>query len=120
MNLDFDEEATKLYARINIDRSASRTTVFYSDTDAIYKHKKSGGTIYVGNKNAASNLSYLRSLGITKVVNCTHGESKIPDFHAGITPQAYYLPIESPSALQRQIVSIVHYLIQANHITRLL
>ena len=83
--LDFDDEARRLYARINLDRFATNKTAFYSDTDAIYRHPTSGGTIYVGNKNAAENLPYLKSLGIKRVVNCTHGFSKIPDFHPGIT-----------------------------------
>jgi hypothetical protein len=26
---------------------------------------------------------YFRSHGITRIVNCTHGESKIPDYHSG-------------------------------------
>lgn len=41
------------------------------------------GTIYVGNQTAAENLSLLRAHGIKRVVNCTFGESKIPNYHAG-------------------------------------
>ena len=51
--------------------------------DSIYRHPTGNGIIYVGNQTAAENFTLLRSHGITHVVNCTHGESKIPNYHEG-------------------------------------
>lgn len=81
-NLDFDEEARKLWERLNLD-PASRTGGQWNPTDPIFRHPTGGGTIYVGNQTAAENLPFLQSLGITRVVNCTTGASRIPNFHEG-------------------------------------
>ena len=95
--LDFDAEARALWARLNLD-PATRTTGHWNALDSIYRHPVGGGIIFVGNQTAAENFSVLRlveipkylthylnlpfrSHGITRVVNCTHGESKIPDYH---------------------------------------
>lgn len=77
--LDFDEEARKLWEKLNLDPN-SLNRGLWNHVDPIYKHP-SGGTIYVGNQTAAENLSFLKSLNITHVVNCTYGHSKIPNFH---------------------------------------
>ena len=81
-NLDFDEEARKLWERLNLDPE-SRTGGQWNPTDPIFRHPTGGGTIYVGNQTAAENLPFLQSLGITRVVNCTTGASRIPNFHEG-------------------------------------
>ena len=81
-NLDFDEEARKLWERLNLDPE-SRTGGQWNPTDPIWRHPTGGGTIYVGNQTAAENLPFLQSLGITRVVNCTTGASRIPNFHEG-------------------------------------
>ena len=81
-NLDFDEEARKLWTKLNLDPE-SRTGGQWNPTDPIYRHPTGGGTIYVGNQTAAENFAYLQSLGITRVVNCTSGASRIPNFHEG-------------------------------------
>jgi hypothetical protein len=78
--IDFDAEARALWERLNLD-SKSRTTGQWNALDAIFKHPTGGGIIYVGNQTAAESYTILRSRGITRVVNCTHGESKIPDYH---------------------------------------
>jgi len=80
--LDFDEEAKLLYERLNLDPH-SRKSGRWNSVDSIWRHPTGGGIIFVGNQTAAENLSLLTSHGITHIVNCTHGDSKIPNFHAG-------------------------------------
>jgi protein tyrosine phosphatase len=80
--LDFDEEARALWERLNLDPN-SRKFGQWNPIDSIWRHPVGGGTIYVGNQTAAENLNLLRTHGITHVVNCTHGDSKIPNFHVG-------------------------------------
>jgi len=89
--LDFDEEARKLWARLNIDEPQHQGRM-WNPLDPIFKHKSGGGTIYVGNQTAAENLTMLQAHGITHVVNCTHGFSKIPNFHPTVL-QYYTFPI---------------------------
>ena len=81
--LDFDEEGRALWARLNLDGAAGRARGHWNALDSLYRHPVSGGTLFVGNQSAAQNLSLLRSSGITHVVNCTHGPSKIPNYHPG-------------------------------------
>eukprot|EP01032_Pedospumella_encystans_P019823 gene19823-22532_t len=81
-NLDFDDEARALWDRLNLDPS-SRKAGMWNPVDSIWRHPEGGGTIYVGNQTAAENINLLRTHNITHVVNCTYGESKIPNFHAG-------------------------------------
>jgi hypothetical protein len=71
-----------LWTRLNLDPT-SRTTGQWNALDSIYRHPQGLGTIYVGNQTAAESYSMLRSHGITRVVNCTFGESKIPNYHSG-------------------------------------
>eukprot|EP01031_Cornospumella_fuschlensis_P034601 gene34602-41899_t len=79
---DFDVEARNLWARLNLDPN-SRSSGQWNALDSIYRHPTGLGTIYVGNQTAAESLSLLRAHGIKRVVNCTFGESKIPNYHAG-------------------------------------
>ena len=53
----------------------------WNDMDAIYKHPIGKGTIFVGNKIAAENLTLLKELKITRVINCTLDNLKVPNFH---------------------------------------
>lgn len=80
--LDFDDEAKVLMNKLNLDPN-SRLSGHWNPLDSIYRHPEGGGTIYVGNQSAAENLTMLRQHQITHVVNCTFGESKIPNFHTG-------------------------------------
>eukprot|EP00428_Durinskia_dybowskii_P062393 CAMPEP_0170375190 /NCGR_PEP_ID=MMETSP0117_2-20130122/11029_1 /TAXON_ID=400756 /ORGANISM="Durinskia baltica, Strain CSIRO CS-38" /LENGTH=193 /DNA_ID=CAMNT_0010630249 /DNA_START=141 /DNA_END=722 /DNA_ORIENTATION=- len=80
--LDFDDEARALWDKLNLDPS-SRKAGLWNPLDSIWRHPEGGGTIYVGNQTAAENLTLLKAHGITHVVNCTFGESKIPNFHVG-------------------------------------
>ena len=80
-SLDFDAEAHKLFKALNIDPS-TRSNSLYAPLDPVWR-SPAGGTIYVGNQTAAEDLRLLKSLGITRVVNCTHGAGAIPNFHVG-------------------------------------
>jgi hypothetical protein len=80
--LDFDDEARLLFKKLNLDPDA-RSGGKWNPIDPIYRHPTGGGTIYVGNQTAAENIQLLKQHGITHVVNCTHGESRIPNFHEG-------------------------------------
>jgi len=83
-NMDFDEQAKLLFERLNLEYGGkSSGGNYWNPIDPIFKHPSGGGTIYVGNQTAAENLTLLKSSNITHVVNCTYGESKIPNFHAG-------------------------------------
>jgi hypothetical protein len=81
-NLDFDEEAEKLFASLGVE-IGERGVSKYNNLDPIWKHPDTAGTLYVGNRVAAAEMSILAQHGITHVVNCTFGASKIPNFHQG-------------------------------------
>lgn len=53
----------------------------WNDMDAIYKHPIGKGTIFVGNKIAAENLTLLKQLKVTRVINCTFDNLNVPNFH---------------------------------------
>jgi len=76
---NFDDEARKLWARLNIDPTKENTGR-YNSCDAIFCHPDTGATIYVGNEVAAKNLSVLEEHTITHIVNCT---DSIPNHHEG-------------------------------------
>ena len=56
--LDFDEEARKLWTRLNLEPS-TKTGCEWNALDAIYRHPTGGGTIYVGNQTAAQEINIL-------------------------------------------------------------
>eukprot|EP00929_Paragymnodinium_shiwhaense_P070739 TRINITY_DN35864_c0_g1_i1.p1 TRINITY_DN35864_c0_g1~~TRINITY_DN35864_c0_g1_i1.p1 ORF type:complete len:306 (+),score=24.52 TRINITY_DN35864_c0_g1_i1:161-1078(+) len=76
-NLDFDEEARKLWARLNLDPSQVSSGPFNA-LDPIWRHPKTGATIYIGNQMAASSLELLQKHQVTHVVNCT---DSMPLYH---------------------------------------
>ena len=80
--VDFDAEGRNLLSRLNLELQ-QRGRGDWNALDSIFRNSETGGTIYVGNQSAAQNLSVLRSHNITHVVNCTHGPSKIANYHAG-------------------------------------
>ena len=53
----------------------------WNDIDAIYKHPIGKGTIFVGNKIAAQNLTLLKQLKVTRVINCTFDNLSVPNFY---------------------------------------
>jgi len=77
--LDFDEEARKLWARLNLDPSNINQGP-YNALDALWRHPQTGATFYVGNQTAAANLQLLEKYKVTHVVNCT---DNMPLYHEG-------------------------------------
>lgn len=75
---NYDDEARKLWARLNLDPTKDNNGP-YNSLDPIWRHPETGGTIYVGNEVAAKSLGILDRLNITHVVNCT---DSIPLYHA--------------------------------------
>ncbi|CAM9745728.1 unnamed protein product [Ectocarpus fasciculatus] len=55
----------------------------WNPTDPIWRHPSGTGTVFVGNQTAAQDLSMLRQLGVTHVLNCTAGSSQLPNYHEG-------------------------------------
>jgi hypothetical protein len=94
-DIDFDAEARALWERLNLDPKTKSGSDHWNPVDPIFRHPNGGGVIYVGNQTAASDIQMLRfvyarntkefindlyilfrKLGITHVVNCTHGDGK--------------------------------------------
>ena len=69
------------FARLGLTaEGASRGGVggLYNPLDAMWRDARTGGTIYVGNQQAAQNAALLKERGITHVVNCT---DNMPLYH---------------------------------------
>ena len=65
---DFSAAGRELLAQIGVEPTGRR----YNDKDPIYRDRKTGGIIYVGNHQAAEGpASVLARSSITRVVNCT-------------------------------------------------
>jgi len=75
--VDFDDEARKLWARLNLDPSLVNQGQFNA-LDALWQHPETRGVFYVGNQTAAASLDLLQRHRITHVVNCT---DNIPNYH---------------------------------------
>ena len=75
--MDFDDEARKLWVRLNLDPSII-TGGQYNAMDALWQHPETRAVFYVGNQTAATNLSLLQKHGVTHVVNCT---DSMPNYH---------------------------------------
>merc|ERR1719498_703514 len=73
---NYDEEARKLWQRLNID--PAEKTGRHHPLDVIWCHPETKAKIYIGNESAAKNMELLEKHGITNVVNCT---DSIPNFH---------------------------------------
>jgi len=67
---NYDDEAQKLFARLNID-PAKEHSGRYNALDAIFCNPDTGATIYVGNETASKDLSILEGSKIMHIVNCT-------------------------------------------------
>ena len=80
---DFDNEAKKIFASLGVTTGGGR----FNPCDAIWKHPRTGGTIFVGNVEAASNIEVLNSNKITHVVNCT---DNMPLYHQSGGRIQYY------------------------------
>lgn len=81
--INFDDEARRILSmKLNLGpNGVNDRNDTYNDYDVLYRCPKGGGKIYVGNERAAKDIFTLRRLQITRVVNCTHGPSQIPNYH---------------------------------------
>lgn len=59
----------------------------YNALDALWRHPQTGGTFFVGNQTAASNLGLLERYKVTHVVNCT---DSMPLYHEGSGRITYF------------------------------
>uniref|UniRef100_A0A6U5B349 protein-tyrosine-phosphatase n=1 Tax=Hemiselmis andersenii TaxID=464988 RepID=A0A6U5B349_HEMAN len=76
---DFDQEAEDLFKSLNLPPGGKGGgNERYRPLDAIWRHPRTGGTIFVGNVEAASNMDVLKNNRITYVVNCT---DSMPLYH---------------------------------------
>ena len=65
---DWDEEAKKLFQRLNVDAGGTRDK--YRNVDAVYCHPKTGAKLFIGNQTAARSESVLVGEDIFHIVNC--------------------------------------------------
>ena len=68
-DLDYDAEAVALWERLNLDPK-TRSSGHWNPVDPIFRHPVGGGTIYVGNQSAASDLQMLRYYYINNFTMC--------------------------------------------------
>lgn len=77
---DYEEEAHKLFRSLNLPTTNVSSTdrrPRYSNIDAIWKHPSDdGGTVYVGNAQAASDRRTLEERNIVAIVNCQDESSR--------------------------------------------
>ena len=66
--IDYDEEARKLFARLNLTPNKERK--LWAPLDPVWCNPETGGTLYVGNYVGASDRKTLNDKGIKAVVNC--------------------------------------------------
>lgn len=96
---DYDEEAHKIFKKLNLESSASSSSEIqqqqqastrdrFNNLDSIWKHTTGGGTVYVGNLVAASNERALKERNICAIINCQDVTSenyfeddKLMDYH---------------------------------------
>ena len=78
-----DDDADEYDADDNEDKEEDDDKAVnpWNDMDAIYKHPIGKGTIFVGNKIASENLTLLKQLKVTRVINCTFDNLNVPNFH---------------------------------------
>ena len=90
-DIDFDDEGRKILAsKLGfMGGIPSPSDKGGNDYDALYRSPKGEGIIYVGNDRVAKNKQVLRKLGISRIINCTHGDSQLPNYHQPSTEFIY-------------------------------
>ncbi|CAJ1362171.1 unnamed protein product [Effrenium voratum] len=80
---DFDEEARKLFALLNLPSGAasdeSSRLHGYHNLDAVWQHPTTGAQVFIGNATASSQREILRKNRVTHIVNCTSDMSNTFD-----------------------------------------
>ena len=70
---DFDEEARKLFKRLNVPDPTDKTVEYNRDDwgkpDCVYINPKTGAKFFIGDEQSASTLRHLESLDIYHIVN---------------------------------------------------
>jgi hypothetical protein len=108
---DFDNEAKLLFESLGLDASGQGHVHHdkYCSINQIYSGGEGKGTIFVGNKNAASTRAMLKKDSITHIVNCTKLLPNYFEAEAGMS----YLRFEINLWMQRvngTPESILHFL----------
>jgi hypothetical protein len=69
---DFDEEAKRLYAKLNLPDPTEKRDAFmsYDVPDVVWVHPENGAKFYIGNIGSAQNINVLSQLKIFHIVNC--------------------------------------------------
>lgn len=69
---DFDEEAKRLYKKLNLpDPTEKRDTYLSHDVpDVVWVHPDTDAKLYIGNIGSAQNLNVLNQLKIYHIINC--------------------------------------------------
>ena len=69
--LDFDDEARKLFKKINYSGDQVKDNMGFSrEPDVVYQHPTSGAKFYIGDEMCAQDLKILSKLKIFHIVNC--------------------------------------------------
>ena len=69
--LDFDDEARKLFKKLNLPDDPVKDNMGFSrEPDAVYQHPTSGAKFYIGDEMCAQDLKLLTKLKIFHIVNC--------------------------------------------------
>jgi hypothetical protein len=76
---DYNAEARKLFARLNLEDHADPSRSAYNDADCVFKHPTSGGCFFIGNQSIAASKPQLSAKKIRCIVNCQ--EATAPNFH---------------------------------------
>jgi hypothetical protein len=67
--LNFDTEASSLFKALNLSPTGLDCGGRFNPLDAIWRHPRTGGTVYVGNQSAAESKEMMERAGITRVVS---------------------------------------------------
>lgn len=87
-NADFDAEALRLFEKLkpSLPQGRAASNSLYAPLSALTGDAATGGVVYVGNRDAASDRDVLRAHNITHVVNCT---DSMPFFHEADATVSY-------------------------------
>ena len=73
---DYAEAGRQLLSRVNLDQGSLPAVQRYSPYNAIWRHPKSGATLYVGNATTASNRETLEEIECSRIVFCQDSDGK--------------------------------------------